>query len=108
MVKKSSSRSKITLMLMRAKIRTLFDMGKTYISSWNGDKSWLYDRELMLEAICQQYANNENFTVGYCLWLRDQLWEFIKNVQNEREIEILNDSGHGFTIFGIEPARDDV
>ena len=93
--------------IVNHKNKTLFDMGKTYIRGWNEDKLWLYERSWLLEVICEQYASNENFKVGYCVWLRDQLWNFVQGVQKEEEIEILSDSGHGDQLYEMEHGKWD-
>jgi hypothetical protein len=83
-------------------------MGKAYgIEYWNDDKSWMYDRHVLLERICNLYMNNTNFSAGYCMWLRDQIWSFIESADNEEQVEILNDSAHGDMLYTMERGEFD-
>lgn len=82
----------VDFVIVNHKSKELFPMGRAYNSHWNNNKEWIYDKHLLLEEVCYLYRLAE---AGYCLWLRDQIWNFIQGIDDDSQIEILNDSNDG-------------
>jgi len=76
--------------------KTKFGLSRCYIL--HEDYYWLCDKDFLLSKIVEGLSWNENFCAGYCVWLRDKIWEFIKDVQDEKDIDILTDG----QVFDLE------
>lgn len=64
--------------LINRRLKTKFDLGRHKFKLLE-TKKWLYDKSLLLEAIVQGYALQEQFSAGYCLYLRDKIWEWVQD-----------------------------